>query len=324
VNVTNVVEAAPQRSASVRSGKDVFLAEDDPVYLRIMQRWLEAWGFQVTTARNGLQAWEILQQSYAPHLLILDWMMPGMEGPELCRRIRSLDRSPSPYILLVTAKDGKDDVIRGLEAGADDYLTKPCDIGELQARIAVGQRLLRLQNELIGAREELRFGATHDSLTGLWNHGAILDLLARELRRVSRSHTEVGVLMVDIDHFKKVNDAYGHPNGDLVLKEVARRVEQALRSYDFVGRYGGEEFLILLSECPLEEIQRGGERVRMAVAETPIQAGGIEIQVTVSVGAASSFEGDSQPELLARADSALYRAKEKGRNRLELAIGTGR
>jgi diguanylate cyclase (GGDEF)-like protein len=252
-------------------------------------------------------------------------MMPGIEGPELCRRVRGREKGPCSYILLVTAKDGTDDVIQGLEAGADDYITKPCDIGELRARVGVGQRVLKLQNELIGAQEELRFAATHDSLTGLWNHVAIFDLLGRELRRMSRYRTPMGVLMVDIDHFKQVNDAYGHLNGDLVLKEVARRVEQAARSYDFVGRYGGEEFIVLLSDCHLEEIRKGGERVRLAVAATPIKVSGTEINVTVSVGAASISDANSQQDqdLLARADAALYRAKENGRDRLEVLIGTG-
>jgi len=305
------------------AGTEVLLAEDDPVYCRILQRWLEAWGYPVTTARDGTEAWQILQQSKAPHLLILDWMMPGIEGPELCRRIRGRNQSPSPYILLVTAKLGKDDVIRGLEAGADDYITKPCEIGELRARVGVGQRMLKLQDELIGAQEELRFGATHDALTGLWNHAAILDLLGRELRRASRSRTWTGVLMVDIDHFKQINDRYGHLQGDLVLKEVARRIERAVRSYDWVGRYGGEEFIALLSDCNLEEIRISGERVRLAVAATPIEASGTEIHVTVSVGATSSAETNSQEDLLARADIALYRAKEKGRDRLELSLSPG-
>jgi len=321
--MANVEVVSRQCTPVCCSCSEVLLAEDDPVYRRIIQRSLETWGYRVTTARDGVQAWQIIQQHHAPHLLILDWMMPGIEGPELCRRVRGREKGPCSYILLVTAKDGTDDVIQGLEAGADDYITKPCDIGELRARVGVGQRVLKLQNELIGAQEELRFAATHDSLTGLWNHVAIFDLLGRELRRMSRYRTSMGVLMVDIDHFKKVNDTYGHPNGDVVLKEVARRVGQGVRSYDLVGRYGGEEFIVLLSDCHLEEIRKGGERVRLAVAATPIKVSGTEINVTVSVGAASSSDADSQQDLLARADVALYRAKEKGRDRLEIVIGTG-
>jgi len=317
------VELVSRQTPVYRSCSEVLLAEDDPVYRQILQRWLEAWGYRVTTARDGAEAWQLLQQESAPHLLILDWMMPSIEGPELCRRIRGRDKSPSPYILLVTAKDGKEDIIDGLDAGADDYVTKPCAIGELRARVGVGQRTLKLQDELIGALEELRFGATHDSLSGLWNHEAILDLLGRELQRTYRRRTSIGILMVDIDHFKKVNDTYGHLNGDLVLKEVARRIEQAVRPYDWVGRYGGEEFIVLLSDCPREQIRGGGERIRLAVAGTPINAGGREINVTVSVGATSSLDANSQEDLLVRVDEALYRAKEKGRDRLELSIGTG-
>ena len=298
----------------------VFIAEDDPMFRRILQQQLENWGYRVNAVDDGAKAWELLQKDDAPGLLILDWIMPGMDGLELCRRIRGKQRPRYQYILLVTSRDDKQDVVKGLEAGADDYLTKPFDTGELRARLRVGQRILTLQDELIRAREELRFRATHDSLTGAWNRAAILDLLHRELQRSVRAHLSTGLLMLDLDHFKKINDNYGHLAGDTVLKEVAHRICDAVRSYDFVGRYGGEEFLLILSDCGQDDICTSAERVRLAVAKTPVVVGDTEIAVTASLGAATAAPGmTSEEDLILRADTAVYRAKSAGRNRTELA-----
>ena len=296
----------------------VLVAEDDPLFRRILNAWLRNWGYEVITADDGSQAWEALQREDAPELLILDWIMPGIDGLELCRRMRSQKQLPYHYILLVTSRDAKQDVISGLEAGADDYLTKPFDAGELRARLRVGNRILRLQNDLIEAREDLRFQATHDGLTGIWNRGTALDLLRRELQRGTRVGTNTGVVMLDIDHFKIINDTHGHLNGDCVLREVATRIANVVRSYDFVGRYGGEEFLIVLSDCAKADLQQSAERIRVAISRTPIPCGQTEIPVTVSIGAVSAAPGDTQDQhVLSLADNALYSAKRNGRNRVE-------
>ena len=298
------------------ASETILVAEDDPIFRRLLQSRLQNWGYHVITAKDGAEAWELLQQAETPDLLILDWMMPGIDGLELCRRIRSKERDRYQYILLLTGKDEKQDVVNGLNSGADDYLTKPFDIGELEARLRAGKRILSLQQELIQAREDLRFQATHDALTGLWSRGAALDLLRSELRRAVRPHTSTGILMADLDHFKSINDTYGHLIGDAVLKEASRRISQAVRSYDFVGRYGGEEFLTILSKCTMDDLQTVAERMRCAVADTPISTSAGDIKVTVSIGAVVAPVNAPDLEMLGIADSALYEAKHSGRNRV--------
>jgi two-component system, cell cycle response regulator len=320
--------ASPHDSAPCLEGKSpphntVLVAEDDPLFRRILERWFEQWDYRVTAVDNGVDAWEVMQGENAPQLAVLDWMMPGMEGIELCRRIRSRDQGPYRYVLLLTAKDDKHDVVAGLEAGADDYLTKPFDVDELRARIRAGKRILDLQAALIHAQEELQSVAAHDSLTGLWNRGAILELLRRELSRRKRSGDALGVIMTDIDHFKKINDTHGHLVGDAVLQEVTRRLAGNVRPYDSVGRYGGEEFLIVLPACSAPNLIAGAERLRLCIADQPIETSIGRVPVTISLGLASVEQGQNEtPEceaLLRRADEALYTAKARGRNRLEVA-----
>jgi len=309
-----VSECKLDKSAS----NTVLIAEDDPIGRRMLQNRLAKWGYQVITTENGLEAWEILQQGNAPDLLILDWMMPGIDGPELCRRIREKQLPIYPYILLVTGKDDTQDVVRGLGAGADDYVSKPFDPTELRARLQVGKRILGLQHELIQAREALRFQANHDALTGILSRAAILSLLDRELQRGARAGTSTGILMMDLDHFKMVNDTYGHVTGDAVLKEVAHRINQAVRSYDFLGRYGGEEFLAVLSECCPTDLHTIAERVRSAVADIPIYTAATTLSVTISVGGVVTSNLAPGVDLLSAADTVLYEAKAKGRNRVEI------
>jgi two-component system, cell cycle response regulator len=299
-----------------QSSLSVLVAEDDPIFRHLLESWLQNWGYQVITAKNGADAWEILSQPKTPDLLIFDWMMPGIDGLELCRRLRAKQSEQYQYVLLLTGKDNKQDIVEGLNSGADDYLTKPFDIDELRARLRAGKRILSLQHELIQAREALRFDATHDALTGLWSRGATLHLLATEMQRGSRVNASTGILMVDLDHFKNINDTHGHLTGDEVLKEAACRISQAVRSYDFVGRYGGEEFLAILTNCTLDDLRVIAERIRSAVADLPIIANCATVNATVSIGAVVASNQAHDLEFLATADSALYEAKRTGRNRV--------
>src|SRR6267378_729219 len=218
----------------------VLIADDSIVSRHLLDATLRKWGYEVVVACDGNEAWHILQAEDAPKIAILDWMMPGMTGPEVCRKVRAnaKEKDIYTYILLLSSKSQREDLIEGMESGADDYLTKPFDQHELQVRLRPGMRILELQHELISAREELRDQATKDFLTRIWNRSSILDILSRELVRGNREKTPVGLILADLDHFKSINDTYGHFAGDAVLREFVRRMGGAMRAYDSMGRYG--------------------------------------------------------------------------------------
>ena len=302
--------------------KKVLIAEDDPVSCHLLHSLLIEWGYDVTVSTDGTQALGILEGKDAPRLAVLDWMMPGIEGVQICQRIRHRADPLYIYILLLTARSQKKDVLHGLESGADDYLTKPFDAQELRARLHVGQRILSVQDDLLAVQEELQFRATHDTLTGLANRGVALDAVSRERARQVREKIPFGIIMVDLDHFKSVNDTHGHRCGDTVLKETARRMTECARPYDIVGRYGGEEFLIVVASADDSITLALAERMRVAIASGPFLTDSGEVQVTASFGAAASSNARplSADVLLHAADEALYRAKHRGRNRCELAV----
>jgi two-component system, cell cycle response regulator len=307
-------------NADTKPKSRILIAEDDPVSRRVLQTFLVRWGYEVIVAEDGNQALAILERQDFPRLAVLDWMMPGLEGTQVCERIRKQPNRAYVYILLLTARSQKEDILKGLESGADDYLSKPFDAKELRARLHVGQRILSLQNHLIQAREELLFQATHDALTGLSNRGVILEVLHRESSRRLREGGSFGIVLADLDHFKYVNDRHGHLAGDAVLQEMARRMLASIRPYDVVGRYGGEEFLIIVPTTDARGSMRLAERIRKSIEEHPVRTESGEIQMTVSLGVAVSDPAiplDSQ-ELLQVADDALYRAKDRGRNCCEL------
>jgi two-component system cell cycle response regulator len=299
----------------------ILIADDESISRRMLQSLLGKWGYEVVTVEDGDAAWEQLKAPDAPRMALLDWMMPGQNGVDVCRALRKLRPEPYTYILVLTAKDAKESVVEGLESGADDYLTKPFNPQELKARIRVGLRLLDLEDNLVKARESMRFKATHDTLTGVWNRGAILETLDRETLRSRREGISLGVLIADLDHFKSVNDTYGHLAGDAVLREVTKRMQTDVRPYDAVGRYGGEEFLVLLPGCNGSDTRDKAERLRQAIIREPIETHAGALNVTMSIGAVATgdWPGDTSNQILQMADLALYRAKEEGRNRTIMA-----
>lgn len=302
----------------------ILVAEDGEAQRELLNRYLRSWGYEVVVARDGKQAWAALQDKDIPTIAILDWMMPELEGGEICRRLRESPREPYTYVILLTCRDDINSLVEGLDAGADDYMVKPFEPLELRARIQAAERLVNLHAQLIDAREQIREQARRDAMLGLWNRGAIFDLLASELNRTKRKGSPLGVALADLDHFKQINDTHGHLVGDDVLRETARRFKASLRTYDAVGRFGGEEFLFVMPECDLEQATIVAERIRQGVAESPVQVGKLEFAVTVSLGTTCA-QPDSNPsvdDLVRAADQALYRAKREGRDRVKQAPAT--
>ena len=296
------------------------VVDDSAVYRKLIGDHLRSWGFGVTLAESGYEAWRILEEPNAPKLVLLDWVLPDLDGIELCQRIRQAGgSSPYTYVILLTSKEGRQNMLQAMQAGADDYLVKPFDELALKARLLVGKRILDLQEELVSARESMRHAATHDSLTGLTNRGEILAMLERELERARRERKPVAVILSDVDHFKNVNDTLGHLFGDEALREIGRRLRTQLRVYDGVGRYGGEEFLMVLPSCDLPNALLRADGLREIIAKTPVVCFGEERLITMSMGVAvSACEGKNEVEmLLNQADAGLYKAKENGRNRIE-------
>jgi diguanylate cyclase (GGDEF)-like protein len=238
----------------------ILIADDDPTIRTILQTALVRLGYRVEIAGDGDQAWSLLQQPQAPELAILDWKMPGITGIEICQRLRQRKDAPYVYVVLLTGLDTLNDLVAGLEAGADDYMTKPFKPAELNARLRSGRRVLDLQRELLAAQAQLSVLANHDSLTDLWNRRVIIEKLDQELARAERETNSVGVVLVDIDDFKSINDSLGHSAGDEALQQVAKRLTEVVRPYDSVGRYGGEEFLIVAANCNLYETFKLAER----------------------------------------------------------------
>jgi diguanylate cyclase (GGDEF)-like protein len=294
----------------------ILIAEDDFTSRTVLAGVLKKSGYEVTDTVNGAEAWEALQQSDAPALVILDWMMPEMDGLEVLRRVRVLQTDRPPYIIMLTAKGEKADIIAGLDTGANDYLAKPFDSGELRARVEVGRRLVEMQDALIKSKEILAHQATHDPLTGLLNRRAILDRLHKELARAGRLGDVLAVGMFDIDHFKQVNDTYGHQAGDDVLCGLAQILRENNREYDSVGRMGGEEFLIITPMKAGTNWLSVFGRLCAKIAESYITTRSGVLSITVSIGVVCADAETTVDEILEAADKAMYRAKNEGRNRI--------
>ena len=296
----------------------VLIAEDDPVSRRVLESFLKRWGHETIPTKDGAEALAHLDGPDAPRLAILDWMMPELDGLEVCRRARQREDAPFTYIILLTAKGEIDDIVTALDAGADDYLVKPYQSAELRSRIGAGERIVSLHLQLEALNDRLRTMALTDSLTQLANRNAIMQRLAEEVARARRDAKALAVFMLDVDHFKKVNDTYGHQVGDEVLRAVAARLARQCRAYDAVGRYGGEEFIAIMPGPDLDQTAGIGERIRASVADEAIPSAAGDLAVTISVGGAYACPGPETTVdlLIQKADAALYAAKEGGRNRV--------
>jgi diguanylate cyclase (GGDEF)-like protein len=297
---------------------EILLADDDATTRKMLTAMLRRWGYGTVTAASGDEAWAILSSQEAPRMAILDWVMPGIDGVDICRRAREELSSNDRYLylILLTARTSREEIISGLEAGADDYMVKPFDPSELQVRVGIGRRIIKLHKELVEAKEALHYQATRDPLTGVYNRGATIGRLEEELDRSKREGVPLGLIMIDIDHFKKINDTYGHLAGDIVLRKTAEIMKSVVRSYDVVGRFGGEEFLVILPKADEDIVVGVAERIRKAVGTHVISADGAQIKVTLSAGTATAKGACVVDALIQAADEALYEAKRSGRDRV--------
>jgi len=293
----------------------ILLVEDSYLERTKLGCLLTDWGLDYVGVGSGTEAVKLLESADPPDLALLDWLLPGMDGIDVLRRIRKLSQGNYVYTVMLTSKSHKQDRIKAMEAGADDYLAKPVDPPELRSRIMVGKRILELQ-------QSLRFAATHDFLTTLLNRSEILATLEREVSRGARDDKPASIILADIDHFKRINDTLGHAAGDGVLKEVARRLKADLRPYDLVGRYGGEEFLLILPGCNLANGSRRADDIRKLVAAQPIKtpAGATSTTISMGVTATDTSRYCTPAEFLQEADVSLYAAKKNGRNRVEIFV----
>ncbi len=300
----------------------ILIAEDENVSRMVLAKALANHGYEVLQAQDGLEAWAIFQDEKEDvHIAVLDWQMPGMDGIELCQKIKNASLSHYVYVIFLTGKKDIDSIVEGLETGADDYLPKPFDKRELLSRLKVGLRLIEFEKALREANHKLHTLAITDDLTGIFNRRAVFECMRGEISRVSREKSSFCLIMMDIDHFKKVNDTYGHSTGDKVLIETANRIKSELRPYDVIGRYGGEEFIAGISKADSKISKVIAERLRICICERPFQIEDRKIDVSISLGVAYFTPSrdhdinDLLEAMIKAADIALYKAKEAGRNR---------
>jgi len=301
----------------------ILIVEDESISRIVLARTLEKNKYEVLKAKDGQEGWEIFKKEKDDiYIVILDWIMPKINGLKLCSMIKNATLSHYVYIIFLTSKRDIKDIVKGLEAGADDYLTKPFDRKELLARVNVGLRIIKLESALKEANEKLHILAITDSLTEILNRRAVIDSLIKEISRSGRERKPLCIAMLDIDHFKAINDTYGHVAGDKVLVEVVTRAKAGLRPYDIIGRFGGEEFVIGIVNTDQEKSIEITERIRKNICEMPFRVGRKNLNVSVSIGLTNITPPEIidptgvLDEMIKIADDALYEAKEMGRNKV--------
>jgi len=306
----------------------ILIAQEDELSRNLLRTTLGYWGNEVIVTSDGTQAWEELGKPGGPRLAILEKKLAGLDGMEICRNVRARASEDYIYLFLATPLGHAQEITEGIQAGADDFLTKPINADELMVRLRIGKRFLEMEDELRKAQGAIRYQTSHDPLTGLVNRPAVIDALKRELARARREGSPIGILLAEVDHLKEVNDMHGHAAGDAVLREAARRIRALVRPYDTVGRYGGEEFLVIVPGCDDKSSLSQGERLRAVVAGESMdlsewgsyssaQEG--KFRVTLSLGVATADRANEAEPLLRAAESALARAKQAGHDRVELA-----
>ena len=303
----------------------ILVVDDDPVSRTLLERILIRAGYKVTAVENGREALRTLNENFFS-IVISDWMMPEIDGIELCRAIRSTDFPGYIFFILITSRDAKEDLVLGLEAGADDYLTKPFNHAELKARLNTAERILKLEKSLKEANEAIRLLSITDPLTNSYNRGYLIQRLPQEISRSQRYGRPLSLIMSDLDHFKMINDEYGHQAGDIVLKKFVESIHGKIRQgIDWMARYGGEEFILVLPETDLRSASVLAERLRNIVSKNVIDVGKTQLRITASFGvtcldAAKSTDKASPESMIKEADACLYVAKKEGRNRVKTVM----
>lgn len=299
------------------------MVDDEPVGRRLLGQMLRERGYEVVDVESAAAALLALSRAGAPRMAIVDWNLGAIDGPQLCRLMRA--RQPYVYVVLTTARGGRQPLIDAMNSGADGFLQKPIEGDEIEAWLAAGQRIVVMQDRLLDVQAELERRASHDALTGVVNRAGLTDSLRREISRAQRTEAPVAAVLLDVDRFKSINDSHGHNVGDEVLIEFARRCSAAVRDYDLFGRYGGEEFLLVLPGASLADARIAGQRLVDTVAARAFDTTAGPLTVTTSAGVASTAQGHrSMESLLAAADGALYHAKHTGRARVCAATDTER
>ena len=297
----------------------VLLTDDEPVQRMLIGRMLSRAGYEVVMAEDGQQAVQMMQQGNF-QLLVTDWEMPNLDGIGLCRAVRSMNLPYYTYTILLTSRDAIEHVVMGLQSGADDYLTKPIMEPELLARLNTGKRLVEMERSLRQAMEENRRLSIIDALTGVFNRRYLMEQLAKELERSARYHHPLSLMLCDVDHFKRINDNYGHQCGDETLVQFSQVLRSCLRETDWIARYGGEEFVIVLPETTLSAATQVAERCRTALAKEPLKMSDQTLSVTASFGVSGWQEsvpaGTDINKLIAVADAGVYASKQDGRDKV--------
>ncbi len=302
----------------------LLLVEDEPTQLLLTQRMLRRGGYEVETASDGAAALEKLATGRF-QFLVTDWEMPGMDGPTLCRKVRTTRLPGYLYILLLTGQIATRSVVIGLEAGADDYVRKPADEAELLARLAAGKRIVQLEQSLRDANAQIQRLSITDPLVGTYNRRYLNEQLMQEVEQARRTSQPLSAILADLDFFKSVNDQYGHQVGDEVLQHFVGIARSAIRvTIDWVARYGGEEFVVVLPDTDLLEAEKIAEKIRSRCAGSTVASAGGALQFTASFGVAALAagvgpSGAAAEALLRHADAALYRSKREGRDRVTVA-----
>jgi len=297
----------------------ILLVDDEPTQRLIMARLLKRAGYDVETASNGKEALAKIEAGDF-QLMITDWEMPEMDGIALCGALRASQTKGYIYTILLTARDAIEHVVTGLQAGADDYLTKPVIEPELIARLSTGKRIVTLERNLRQANEENRRLSITDPLTGAFNRRYLMEQLPREIDRAARYGRQLSVIMCDVDHFKRINDTHGHLAGDEVLKWFVKHLQNNVRASDWVARYGGEEFVIVLPETNVQNAAHAAEHLREQVSSSPFTSGELSFPTTASFGVAGWRDkvppGATLDALIAKCDAGVYASKDGGRNRV--------